>query len=208
MSETNFRRYTDLPSLIQVLTNRRITLLDPSSWDDKNDSFFLTMYREKQKLKSVLALCFTSAPETYHHWRVFSPGPSGVCIHFDDNGLKAALQDVPDVTFRKIRYVKVEVLRKRTPAVSSLPFIKRFPFHPECEYRALWQSKNVVCSSMDIPIDLSAITRITLSPWLHPNLWKNVSATLKHIDGCKGIRLWRSTLTENAAWKEYGRRAS
>jgi hypothetical protein len=65
MSDTHFRRYTDLPSLIQILTNRKITLLDPATWDDKNDSFFLSTYKEKKKLKSVLALCFTSASETY-----------------------------------------------------------------------------------------------------------------------------------------------
>jgi hypothetical protein len=48
----------------------------------QNDSYFLRLYREQQRLKSVLALCFTEATETYHHWRVFAPGPSGVCVAF------------------------------------------------------------------------------------------------------------------------------
>jgi hypothetical protein len=32
------RRYTDLTALLYLLNTKRITLLDSSSWDDKNDS--------------------------------------------------------------------------------------------------------------------------------------------------------------------------
>jgi len=204
MSDTHFRRYTDLPSLIQILTNQKITLLDPATWDDKNDSFFLSTYKEKKRLTSVLALCFTSASETYHHWRVFAPGPSGVCIHFRGPALEAALRNMDGMKFRKLNYLKVDALRKKHPTTLQLPFIKRFPFKAEIEYRALWESKDTACTHLDVPISLDSITRITLSPWLHPNLRKNVVASLKAIDGCRSIPMWRSTLTENAAWKDYG----
>ena len=80
MSENYLRRYTDLTALIYLLHKRKITLLDPASWDDKNDSHYLTQYKEKRKLKSVLALCLMQSDERYHHWSVFTPGPSGVCI--------------------------------------------------------------------------------------------------------------------------------
>lgn len=204
MSDTHFRRYTDLPSLIQILTNRKITLLDPATWDDKNDSFFLSTYKEKKKLKSVLALCFTSASETYHHWRVFAPGPSGIRIHFKGPALETAIRKVDGTKFHKLNYLKVDQLRKKHPTTLQLPFIKRFPFKAEIEYRALWESKDIVRTHLDVPVSLDSITRITLSPWLHPSLRKNVIASLKAIDGCKSIPMWRSTLTENAAWKDYG----
>ena len=58
------RRYTNLPALLYLLRERKITLLDPASWDDKNDSYFLSLYHQKKQLKSVLALCFTPAFET------------------------------------------------------------------------------------------------------------------------------------------------
>jgi hypothetical protein len=58
MSGDYLRRYTDLTALIYLLRKRKLTLLDPSSWDDSNDSHYLTLYKEKRKLKSVLALCF------------------------------------------------------------------------------------------------------------------------------------------------------
>jgi hypothetical protein len=44
MSEDYLRRYTDLTALIYLLHKRKITLLDPASWDDKNDSFYLSKY--------------------------------------------------------------------------------------------------------------------------------------------------------------------
>ncbi len=79
MREAFLRRYTDLPALIYLLNERKITLLDPKSWDDQNDAYFLALYKEKKNLRSVLALCFSQAPETYHHWRVFASGSSGAC---------------------------------------------------------------------------------------------------------------------------------
>ena len=86
---TYLRRYTDLPALLNMLSMRQITLLDPKTWDDRNDSFFMSLYKERKKLKTLLALCFAQTPETYHHWRVFSNGSAGVCVVFD----RAALLD-------------------------------------------------------------------------------------------------------------------
>ncbi len=53
MSGKYLRRYTDIPALIYLLSERKITLLDPQSWDDSNDSYYLSLYREKKNLKSV-----------------------------------------------------------------------------------------------------------------------------------------------------------
>jgi hypothetical protein len=46
MSGDYLRRYTDLTALIYLLRKRKLTLLDPSSWDDSNDSYYLTLYKE------------------------------------------------------------------------------------------------------------------------------------------------------------------
>ena len=202
-----YRRYTDLPSLIQLLTTNKLTLLDPATWDDKNDSFFLFTYKEKRQLESVLALCFTTASETYHHWRVFSDGPSGVCIHFKSTPLEIALRK-KNVKFKQVTYLKVDELRKKTPRITQLPFIKRWPFRAEEEFRALWASKDDKCNYLEIPIQLSSIARITLSPWLHPNLRKNTVAAIKRIPECKSIPIWRSTLTGNSDWQNYGKKAT
>ena len=208
MKTRSYRRYTDLPALIHLLTNRELTLLDPSYWDDKNDSFFLSTYKEKKKLKSVLALCFTRESETYHHWRVFSSGSSGACINFRAADLEDTFRKARGVRFKSIEYLKMKELRTRRPTTSQLPFIKRIPYKHENEFRAIWESKTEETFSLGIPIELSSITRITLSPWMHPSLRKNVVAALKRIDGCKSIPMCRSTLTENEDWKSYGARAT
>jgi hypothetical protein len=109
------RRYTNLPALIHLLTKRKITLLDPESWDDKNDSRFLTLYGKKNSLKTVLALCFAKSRETYHRWRVFADGPSGVCVRFDRKRLDLGRHSPDDSrTGVNIRAFPVS-LEERTP---------------------------------------------------------------------------------------------
>jgi Family of unknown function (DUF6152) len=49
VSKNYLRRYTDIPALISLLSERKITLLDPASWDDKNDSRFLALYIRNDK---------------------------------------------------------------------------------------------------------------------------------------------------------------
>ena len=51
------RRYTDLSRLFYLLAERKLTLLDASGWDDRNDRYCLRRYREAKGHKSVLALC-------------------------------------------------------------------------------------------------------------------------------------------------------
>ena len=204
MTETTLRRYTTLPSLIHILKHSELTLLDPLSWDDKNDSHFLSLYREKCKLKSVLALCFTQSSETYHHWRVFAPGPAGVCIQFHDARLRSAIRHVPNVRLKPVEYLTLQKLRQSGLKKARLPFLKRFAFHPEREMRMLWESATEERHSLPVPFDLAAISRVTLSPWLHPSLADETKALLKSIDRCQGLKVFRSTLIGNAEWMKHG----
>src|SRR5689334_15299668 len=201
--ENFFRRYTDLPALIAMLVEKQITLLDPDTWDDKNDSHFLRVYKEKKRLQSVLALCFTHNTETYHHWRVFANGSSGVSITFRRKELLRAIRKTVGVRSGKVRYLKVREIRKRRPAINTLPFLKRYPFEQENEFRVIFESENKV-ASMSIAIPLTCIDRITLSPWLHPALAPHVKQMLWSIEGCSELDITRSTLINNEEWKNFG----
>lgn len=64
-------RYTHLESLRSILCTKSLTLLDFHKWQDKNDSHFLSLYSNDRRLKSLLALCLTSAWERFHLWDVF-----------------------------------------------------------------------------------------------------------------------------------------
>lgn len=204
MVKKYYRRYTELPSLIHMLAHRELTMLDPRFWDDKNDANFFSLYREKCKLRSALALCFTQATETYHHWRVFAPGSAGVCVQFNGEVLQSSVQKVLGLRLKPVKYLKVDELKRRRVTKTELPFLKRFPYRPEKEVRLLWQSKTVESQSLSVPFELSAIARITLSPWLHPSLTDGVRSLLKSIDGCNKLKIYRSTLISNAAWMKYG----
>jgi hypothetical protein len=51
-------RYTNLTATIHMLRSRSITLLNPATWDDRNDAYFMAEYKRKVDAKTVLALCF------------------------------------------------------------------------------------------------------------------------------------------------------
>ena len=137
---TSFRRYTDLASLAGILSSSSLTLLDPTTWDDRNDGRYLSIYKERLKLTSVLALCFSQAAETYHHWKVFAPGSTGVCIVLNANLLLMSIAKVPDVQGGEVHYLKLDNVRQVSLGVNALPFAKRYGYQPEEEYRVLYSS--------------------------------------------------------------------
>jgi len=95
-------RYTDIPGAVYMLQTKKLTLLNPESWDDANDSHFLKLYKSARQLTCLAALCFSEADETYHHWRIFAAGSSGVRIEFDRERLFAALDFVPEIRREKV----------------------------------------------------------------------------------------------------------
>lgn len=204
MSEDYLRRYTDLTSLIFLLHTQKITLLDPASWDDKNDSHYLAQYKEKRKLKSVLAVCLMQSDERYHHWSVFAPGPGGVCIKFKREELLAAMRKHSHMHMRPVTYMKLNEIRRKKLKVAELPFLKRQAFEHEDEFRIVHTSKTQRLSTLDISIPLSCIEKITLSPWVHSGLSHYVKQTLWAIKGCKDLEIVRSTLISNEEWKKLG----
>src|SRR5712691_6011902 len=207
MQSSRLRRYTDIPALIYLLSELQITLLDPQSWDDKNDSHYLRLYREKKNLKTVLAVCFAQASETYHHWRVFAPGSSGICISFNRREVFKALKALNQAELRmgSVTYLSLgEIRRKKDLSMENLPFLKRYPFQDEQEFRVVYESTTKTISKLDIPIPLSCIYKVTLSPWLPSALSNRMKSILRSMPGCSGLKIRRSTLISNDEWKRLG----
>jgi hypothetical protein len=201
------RRYTDLPALLNLLANKRLTLLDPKTWDDRNDSYFMALYKERKQLQSLLALCFSQTAETYHHWRVFSNGPAGVCLLFDRPALLQTVTQQPGVICREMEYLTLRDAKLRAMAVADLPFVKRVGFRPEKELRVIYESRSEAHASLEVPLDLSCIRGVSLSPWMHPSLSQSTAAAIRAIDGCARLRVSRSTLISNDQWKALGQNA-
>jgi len=207
VSKGYLRRYCDLTAVVYLLSERKITLLNPASWPDRNDSYYLALYKKRQKLTSVLALCFTEVDERYHYWQVFARGASGLHVRYRRAELLHALRRHPGLRMGKVEYIKLADLRKRPLNIQDLPFVKRHAFGDECEFRIIYESREQSLPKLDIDIPLACVDRIVLSPWLHPDLAKHVKTLLRRIDGCSKVDIRRSTLIGNEEWKRFGERA-
>ena len=104
-------RYTTLPVLLDMLKRKRLVLLDPSSWEDKNDSEILTEYKKRKRIKKLFALCFSYGDETIHHWKTFADGISGCCIQFDSDKLINLLKHTPGIQYGAVKYKKLKDLK-------------------------------------------------------------------------------------------------
>lgn len=198
------KRYTSLPSLLGILSTKSITLLDPESWEDRNDAYYLGIYKEKKELKSVLALCLSQAAETFHHWKVFAPGAGGVSIEFDKKSLLRAIKSHGGIEAREVDYLTIKEARALSRRTDELPFVKRAGYRPESEFRLLYTSATKHYDSMPVAIPASSIRSVTLSPWLHKSLSAPLKEMIKQINGFDNLRVVCSTLVSNEEWKSYG----
>ena len=196
------RRYTNLAATIHHLKTKTITLLDPATWDDRNDTFFLEQYKLNSNAKSVLALCFSLQTEKYHHWKVFSGGEDGVCIEFNKQLLLNGIGDDPRYAHKSVTYKTIKQVRQTPQNTQDLPFLKRIPYIHDAEYRIVFTDIDHAAESIQIHINIGWIKQITLSPWMPEQLVKSVQDVLKNIHGCKSLAIHRSTLIENERWKK------
>lgn len=201
--ETLLRRYTELPYVIDYLHTETLALLNPASWDDRNDSFYIDEYARRANVRSVYALCLASCAETYHHWRVFSHGSGGACIQFKPEEFFGAIEKVDGLQAKEVQYKTINDLRLRCPNLDELPFLKRYAFQHEGEFRIFYATKVEGPQIHRIPMPRSAVDRIILSPWLPEAVAKQVKQTLKAIPGCSNVKIYRSTLIENESWKKF-----
>ncbi|WP_343519902.1 hypothetical protein [Sphingomonas sp.] len=201
------RRYTTLSSALDSLVHQRLVLLSPAKWDDTNDVEFMELYRAHADAKSVLALCFAMASETYHHWRVFTQGMEGVCIEFEKAALEMAVGAGPRLVAGPVDYLQVKQLEALTPAdAHRLPFVKREGYSDEREWRIVATCFDEPKLSLPIGIDLGSITRLVLNPWMPPALADNLRAIIRGLPGCAKLKIEASALTNSDRWKAAGKK--
>jgi hypothetical protein len=202
MNDAQLRRYTDLPALLYLLINKKLTLLDPTSWDDKNDAYYIEVYRDKEKLATALALCFSEKNETYHHWSVFTSRENGICIVFDRDKLTASLSKRAGIIHGPVKYKTLSRMRKKSSDLKDLPFLKRYAFKDESEYRVIYTSKQRVVKTKNISIPLSCIKKISVNPWAPKQFFNVIRDIIREIDGCSSIPIVKSLLINNKEWMQ------
>lgn len=85
------RRYTTISAVIDILQRKELPLLDSQTWDDRNDRYFMDLYKQSRKLGGLYGLCAARCGETYHHWRVFTGNSDGASIEINRAKLEVAL---------------------------------------------------------------------------------------------------------------------
>lgn len=192
-------RFTTLPVLLDMLSKRCITLLAPTTWEDKNDAYYLEKYKVQKKLKTLLACCFSTKRETFHHWKVFSNGSGGVCVEFNSEKLLRAVETTPGIQFRTVSYRFIKF--NQNPPQGAWPFLKRKVFEDEAEFRMIYENSLATHETKDLPIDLECIQRITLSPWMPKPVAESVATVIRGIKGCNAMNVNCSNLLESNVWK-------
>lgn len=191
-------RFTTLPFLIDLLRTKKLILLNPKSWEDHNDTDILLDYKEKNSIKSLLALCFTDESETIHHWKTFSNGESGCCIEFNKTELLSLLEKDKRIDHRKVNYPLIEKADK--VATEDIPFTKRRPYECENEYRVIMKIDDLDVMFFPINIPLNCITKVTLSPRLPASAFNSIREVLLTLIGNEKLEINPSTIFKNEEW--------
>jgi hypothetical protein len=199
------RRYTSIAAVIDMLRHRQMALLDPATWDDRNDRYFMDLYKAGRDLGGLYAACAATCFETYHHWRVFTSSADGACVEIYRQPLELALAGLKGVRFGDVKYLRLDQVERLTSRdVSNLPFFKRVAFEPEQEYRIVVETSESQQPAIHLEMPLEWIGRILLNPWLPERVARSVIATLKGLPGTRELTVERSHMIENARWKRAG----
>lgn len=192
-------RFTTLPVLLDLLQRKKLTLLNPSLWEDRNDAEIILEYKRRKQIEYLFALCFSLGDETVHHWKTFSHGPSGCCIEFDAEKLFEIINKVKGLKHDKVDYKKISEVRDNAIVLDRMPFIKRWPYRCEEEYRIIIETTEK-CDFYEIKIPLDIIRRITISQHMPKQIYDTIKKYLKNINEDPDSRISRSTLYENQKW--------
>lgn len=193
-------RFTTLPILLDMLERKKLTLLNPRLWEDKNDSEIILEYKSRKGIENLFALCFSHDDETIHHWKTYSNGPSGCVIEFDAKKLFAILDEIPGLKHGKIIYKKIDdVSSKKRIELDDVPFTKRWPYRCEEEYRIIYET-NEKMDFYEIEFPLSVIRKVTISQQMPEQIYNTIKKHLKGTAKDPDKRISRSTLYENQRW--------
>jgi hypothetical protein len=194
-----FNRFTTLPVLLDMLGRRKLAFLDPSTWEDKNDSEVMAAYKQRKGLQSLLALCGSSGDETIHHWKTFADGISGCCVEFDLAKLAPLLDGTTGVRHAQVTYKKLRDLKDESFDLEQMPFTKRWPYRCEDEYRILWEGQTAT-TLFEIEFDLKMINKVTVSQRMPEQIYSTIRNSLRAAFKDPDQRISRSTIYQNKTW--------
>ncbi|MBE7690074.1 DUF2971 domain-containing protein [Tenacibaculum piscium] len=192
-------RFTTLPVLIDLLEGKNLVLIEPKTWDDKNDTLIIEHYKKRVNKSKLFALCFTPENETIHHWKTFSDGISGCCIQFDRDKLIKFFNKFNNVRHGLVTYKKINKVNISDINVKDIPFIKRELYQFENEYRVIWEGNSDLLV-FKIPISLGVITKITFACQMPESVFQSVKKMLESRYPELKCEINQSTIYKNNEW--------
>jgi hypothetical protein len=132
---------------------------------------------------------------------VYANGSWGVRLEFDKKRLLESIPDNQGLRHGEVNYLKINELRKQHVDVANLPFIKRWPYKDENEFRLFVEHHKGEEAVNRIGIDLSSLKRITLSPFATDEQRKLMREQLRLSLGQFDVRISNSTILNNGPWK-------
>ena len=199
-AHNTLKRYTTLSNAIDIVTQKRLTLLSPVTWQDQNDIAFMKAYCQHKNLDAIYAACFTQSAETFHHWGVFASGSESVRVDFNKSALLDGLSGRPGYDWRDVEYRTLRAIKADPVRIDDLPYVKRHAFKDEREFRLLYAGAETHPIAHYIPIDIAWVTGITLSPWLPENLIDVIKSALRTLSNNRSIKLQRTNLRNHPDW--------
>jgi hypothetical protein len=163
----------------------------------------MELYRKKKNKTSIYALCLTDDRETIHHWNAFASGMSGCCIEFHYDKLIAAITQKDAIVYGKTEYITLKDLSTLGDKIENLPFLKRYPFRPENEFRIVALCDEPQRELFDIPISLNSIKQITITNKLPESVFKSVKQGIIAISPELKGKIFHSTLFNNSKWRKH-----
>ncbi|MBB4123669.1 hypothetical protein [Martelella radicis] len=182
----SIRRYMSIVALIDTLRQQQLAVLNPESWDDRNDQLFMRVYKSLSKAGGLYGACLVLKRQ---------PLEAYLDSHQPEPGTK--------IRYSEVKYLKLAEVKELSPGcVKDLPFLKRYGFKDENEYRIVIETDSEQQPAIFISCPHAWIDTIYLNPWLYKNQVQSLIKTIKEIPGCERLKVKRSQLTDSATWRE------
>ena len=195
------KRYTKLSNLKNILLNRTLSFSNPDFWYDKNDTELINIYKKKTGIQNLFVLCFASGPETIHFWETYAGGDSGCCINFNAEYL-LKLFNRHNLRHGYVQYEEIKYLPQLELSVNNIPFMKRWPYRIEEEYRVFYFADDNT-KKYEIDIDLKeCLHKIVLSPDVPKSVLDKLKKQLKNITN---KTTHHTTVLKNKNWIKHFR---
>jgi hypothetical protein len=154
-------RYTSINELRYLLRKNAIKFSNWKNWPDENDKELLKIYKSKIN-KSVFVYCLTSGSESIHHWSAYA-NKNGCRLKFNLDIINSLIRK-NNIIARPVSYIKQSDLTYQNLTVQDLPFLKRFPYKVENEFR-LVKIRKKDFGSFSLNVGPEIINKISLSPF-------------------------------------------